>query len=391
MSFNGNWGCSHDIHAPSAIAIDMDGDTSGAWAPILVSFLLLSIAGWGLGSLSTHSDIIEVNSNDEIPRFFEHFTDLDQTPIPLDHEIRLGWYAWDENDTGGLGIPAASYRASDLSINGTGTIIHETETAKADLGVQLEWKHNGDELSLNATIDIHMRETVSENLILRMIIIEDELEIEGRTPNQNAVVRLYRMSIAVNHTADGNTTHIETFPLTDLVEHGLPKEIQEYHRIRFVVLLSDYDTEENFALLMTDLPMSESGPENTGAKAAVLIGLGCLLLCLGSISRAEWKREYMLPRLTGKTDGNGMPIAIIRTGGSAITLREVRVNPPWRLARAMKSIEIPSDTEKTFQLRVKPERGHDEPDTNIIHTEWSIEVEKMGGWVLDLVLRKHRK
>ena len=78
----------------------------------------------------------------------------------------------------------------------------------------------------------------------------------------------------------------------------------------------------------------------------------------------------------------------MKAGLRDVHLREVRVLSPWRLAKEIREIDLPAGTERTITVRVKPDRGLNEVYTSIIETEWSIEVDEMGGWVLDLTLYK---
>ncbi|MEE3083613.1 MAG: hypothetical protein VX320_05985 [Candidatus Thermoplasmatota archaeon] len=363
----------------------------GNWVPFAVTFILVFAAGWGLNSIPLQSDStssITTNSGESLPPFVEHFTTIQSEPVPNDDLIRLSWHEWDENATDGLGIPAAKYRAEDLGVNGTGLIEYQTESASATLNLTLNWIEDSDGPILNASIGIHILDEKSENLILRMIITESDVELDGRAPTQNAVVRLYRMTIAVNHSTESHTLHQESFPISDLVNHGMPENLRDFHRMKFVILLSDYETEENFALLSSEFPPPPIGPKNSDERISTLIGFGIILLCLSAVARAEWKREYMLPRLNGKSVRKGHPFAVLSAGGGDVTLREVRVESPWKLVRAIRSIEIPAGSEKTFEIRVKPERGSELSGLSEIRTEWSIEVEEMGKWVLDLVLQK---
>ena len=362
----------------------------GSWIPFAVAFLLIFATGWVLNSIPLQSESqtsVTTNSGESVPLFVEHFTNI-ESPVPDDDVIRLSWHEWNENVTDGLGIPAAKYRAEDLGVNGTGLIEHQTESASATLNLTLNWIEDSDGPVLNASIGIHILDGKSENLILRMIITESDVELDGRAPSQNAVVRLYRMTIAINHSTGGHTLHQESFPINDLIKHEMPENLREFHRMKFVILLSDFETEENFALLSSDFPPPPMGPQNSGERISTVIGFGIILLCLSAVARAEWKREYMLPRLNGRNVRNGHPLAVLRAGGGNVTLREVRVDAPWKLVRAIRSIEIPAGAEKTFEIRVKPERGKELKDVAEIQTEWSIEVEEMGKWVLDLVLYK---
>jgi hypothetical protein len=147
-------------------------------------------------------------------------------------------------------------------------------------------------------------------------------------------------------------------------------------------------TEENHALLAMNVPLSDNGPKDSGHRASSLLALGFIIFGLTVIVRSEWKREVMLPRLRGSRDAEGRPIAYLKAGLRDLHLREVRVLPPWRLAKEIREIDLPAGTERTIVVRVKPERGLNEVNIATIETEWSIEVDEMGGWVLDLTLYK---
>ena len=200
----------------------------------------------------------------------------------------------------------------------------------------------------------------------------------GRTPIQYAVVRDYD----ANPIGEGNgTIHREL-----ILENGL--SVDDAHQLQLVILLSDMMTEQNYALLAMSVPIADNGPKETGHRVSTLMGLGFIILSLGAIVRAEWKREVMLPKLRGGRNSAGEPIAYLKAGRRDLHLREVRVLPPWKLAKGIRSVDLPAGTEKTISVQVKPARGEQDISTHIIQTEWSIEVDEMGGWVLDLTLYK---
>jgi hypothetical protein len=147
-------------------------------------------------------------------------------------------------------------------------------------------------------------------------------------------------------------------------------------------------TEENHAAISMPMPLGNNGPSETGQRVSTVLALGAILLGMAAISRAEWKREVMLPKLRGGRDSTGQSIAFLKAGKRDVHLREVRVLAPWKLAKGIRSMDLPAGTEKTISIFVKPERGDTNPHTTIVETEWSIEVDEMGGWVLDLVLHK---
>ena len=80
-------------HQPPALC--MDGDKLGSWAPFCVAFVLLSMAGWGLWTIPENAEVIEGDSQGEIPRFVEHFPMNLEDDVPLDDVLRISWHPED--------------------------------------------------------------------------------------------------------------------------------------------------------------------------------------------------------------------------------------------------------------------------------------------------------
>ena len=353
-------------HQPPAWC--MDADKGGSWAPFCVAFVLLAMAGWGLWTIPENSEKLEGDSGEDIPRFVEHFPADVNDEVPLDDVLRIAWHPEDSQ----LGTMKTNDRY--LELGELQVVDHESIPANAELHAMVHWS---DERTLNVTVDVEIQSEI-ENGILRIILIEDGVEMFGRTPAQHAVVRLYDPT----PIADGNGTVQRELALGG----GITSDDSD--RLRFVILLSDMMTEENHALLEMNVPQSDNGPENSGHRASTLLALGIIILFLAGIVRSEWKREVMLPRLRGSRDAEGRPIAHLKAGLRDLHLREVRVLSPWRMAKEIREIDVPAGTERTIAVRVKPERGLTEVNALTIETEWSIEVDEMGGWVLDLTLYK---
>ena len=346
----------------------MDADDAGAWMPFVVALLLLSLSGWGLWSIPENSESLDAESGESIPRFVEHFPTEMNEGIPNDEVIRLAWHP-EESLLGTLKTEDRYIELGELSV-----VDHASEPASAILHATIRWSS---EQSLNVTVDVNLTSEI-ENGILRLILIEEDVEMFGRTPTQHAVVRLYDPT----PIGEGNGTVYRELTLVN----GLNND--DAHRLKFVILLSDMMTEENHALLSMSVPLINNGPIETGQRVSTLMGLGVIILSLAAISRAEWKREVMLPKLRGGRDATGQSIAYLKAGRCGVHLREVRVLDPWKLAKGIRSMDLPAGTEKTIPVHVKPAQGGNDVQTTIIETEWSIEVDEMGGWVLDLTLHK---
>lgn len=346
----------------------MDADRVGNWAPFLVAFLLLSVAGWGIWSLPTQQSTAEGESGNMIPRFIEHFPQDETEVIPNDGSLRLAWHPVNSE----LGSLKTEDRYLELGENIV--VEHVSTSAKAVLHTVVNWF---DEDSLNVTVQVNSTSEL-ENGILRIILVEDDVKMFGRAPPQHAVVRLYDPT----PIGDGNGTISRNLQMPN----GLNEEDAE--NLQVIILLSDMLTEENYAMMALELPSEGNGPIDNGQRVASWLAISVGIFVLASIARAEWKREVFLPRLRGNPGQNGTPVAQLKAGLGDVKLREVRVLPPWKLAKQIRDIELRAGTEKTLQVHLKPNRGQEGELTAFVQTEWSIEVEEMGAWVLDLTLYK---
>ena len=346
----------------------MDADRAGNWAPFVVAILLLAIAGLGIWSAPAQQSVVEAESEFMIPQFIEHFPQNESDVVPNDGVLRIAWHP--ENSE--LGSLKTNDRYLEL---GEQAIVEHTPTpANAILQASVSWF---DEENINVTVLVNTTSEI-ENGILRIIVIEDRVEMFGRAPTQDAVVRLYDPT----PTGEGNGSVSRTLQLPG----GL--NIEDAKDLQVVVLLSDMMTEENHAMMAIELPIEGMGPVDNGQRVATWLAMGIGIMMLSSVVRAEWKREVFLPRLRGNPGLNGVPIAHLKAGLGDIKLREVRVLPPWKLGKQIRDFELRAGKEKTFQVHLKPDREYEDELTTLVQTEWSIEVEEMGAWVLDLTLYK---
>ena len=347
---------------------NMDADRAGNWAPFVVAILLLAIAGLGIWSAPAQQSVVEAESEYMIPQFIEHFPQNESDVVQNDGVLRIAWHP--ENSE--LGSLKTNDRYLEL---GEQAIVEHTPTpANAILQASVSWF---DEENINVTVLVNTTSEI-ENGILRIIVIEDRVEMFGRAPTQDAVVRLYDPT----PTGEGNGSVSRTLQLPG----GL--NIEDAKDLQVVVLLSDMMTEENHAMMAIELPIEGMGPVDNGQRVATWLAMGIGIMMLSSVVRAEWKREVFLPRLRGNPGLNGVPIAHLKAGLGDIKLREVRVLPPWKLGKQIRDFELRAGKEKTFQVHLKPDREYEDELTPLVQTEWSIEVEEMGAWVLDLTLYK---
>jgi len=321
-----------------------------------------------LWSIPENEPVLEGNSEHLVPHFVEHFPTGVGNEVPDDDVIRIAWHP-EESELGTLKTDDRYLELGELSV-----VEHASQPSNASLYTSIRWSS---EQSLNITVHVNLT-TQIENGILRLILIEDPVEMFGRTPDQHAVVRLYDPT----PIGEGNGTINRELTLAN----GLTKD--DANRLQLVVMLSDMMTEENHALMAMQIPVENNGPTEAGQRVSALMGLVLIIFSLTAIVRAEWKREVMLPKLRGGRDRRGRPVAYLKAGRRDLHLREVRVLEPWKLEKKVREIDLPAGTEKTIPIQVKPIRGENDVQTSAIQTEWSIEVDEMGRWVLDLSLYK---
>ena len=218
----------------------MDVDRAGNWAPFVVALLLLAIAGLGIWSAPTQQSVVEAESGHTIPQFIEHFPQDESDVIPNDGVLRIAWHP--ENSE--LGSLKTNDRYLEL---GEQAIVEHTSTpANAILRASVSWF---DEDNINVTVLVNTTSEI-ENGILRIIVIEDCVEMFGRAPSQDAVVRLYDPT----PTGEGNGSISRTLQLPGELN------IEDAEDLQVIVLLSDMMTEENHAMMAIELPIEGMGP-----------------------------------------------------------------------------------------------------------------------------------
>ena len=346
----------------------MDAEDLGSWLPFGIAFILITSAGIAIWNIPEHQGQKSGQSDESIPFFVEHFPNQTTDMVPIDQVLRIAWHPDDSE----LGVLKTSDRFIEL---GQQEIVeHAKQNASAILNVSIKWSS---EDSLNITVDVSIFDEL-ENGIIRIMVIEDGAEIDGRISNQHAVVCLYDPTPITN----GNGT------ITRELQMPRQLSIEDADRLRVVTLLSNMMNEDNYALLEMDVPIENSGPRGNAEKVYSIIFLSTIIIGLSWISRSEWRREIMLPKLRGGMNEHGEPIAYLRAGRSGVTLKEVRILEPWKIGKSIRDIKIPAHTEKKFSIQIKPVRGQSNISIKSIQSEWSIDVDELGGWILDLTLQK---
>jgi hypothetical protein len=101
--------------------------------------------------------------------------------------------------------------------------------------------------------------------------------------------------------------------------------------------------------------------------------------------RQDYRREVGLPRLRGtmRKDNKGWTADVEITAGIFdVTLKGALASSPWKISRAPSQQLVTAGTNRSFSVKLKTS---DEESYEAV-THWEIDVDELGGWVLDLKL-----
>ena len=107
------------------------------------------------------------------------------------------------------------------------------------------------------------------------------------------------------------------------------------------------------------------------------------------IVRQDQQREVGLPRLRGTlhNDHRGWYADIVITAGTRdATLTGAYADEPWKIGKTPKQQLVVAGTSRNFTVKLRCNNV----DCELVSTHWKIEVEELGGWILDLNLPVNR-
>ena len=252
----------------------------------------------------------------------------------------------------------------------------------AELEIEVHVSEDPEPRELQVTVGITPLENLSDSIGLRLLITVDHVQI-GETTS-HSVVRHYQWSSAFHHQANITTEWNKTIDASRLASDEVPFTHSDLWRLNVVVLLVDDLDHSIHAAAESPVETPSSVLPTPDAAHLYLLGLG-ILAGLGMIVRAEWKREVCLPKLTGRIACRGQAWTAHVTlvaGRSPVTLKGADADAPWRVAKQPKELVINPGESVDVSLKLKVT---EQPPPSA-RTHWSIEVEQLGGWVLDLSL-----
>lgn len=274
--------------------------------------------------------------------------------------------------------------ASECSVwlNGDLTENQTTIYSQVDLRLSVEKIMDGDEIGLHLEAEINLDEEVSETMNLRWFITVDR--IKSGQNNVDDIVMNYGWSASFNRSLTDSQQWQQFIDEEQLISDEIPSDDNELWRIEVTIVMMD-DLNQSIIGIDTIQLESPSIVPDVGGMGPTII-LGILIACgLLAIVFQDYKREVGIPRLKGVIIfENANPVAkvTIDAGKFDATLKGVKAERPWRVSRSPSDQLITAGTSREFLVKL---RGGNDESTEV-ELRWEIDVDELGGWVLDLKL-----
>ena len=228
----------------------------------------------------------------------------------------------------------------------------------------------------------------------RAIILQDNQEILKRNLVKEWVPKK-DFAVEVNTTTNWSFTFTPEY--LDAVGVELDQEINErYGIILFVtgnLRNEESSDDEILALNFAKLPNAAQTANNDQSLSWIFLTL-LSLLALSLIIISERKREYGIPKLSGKIverNDNGITaIMKIKSGNLPLEIRSIEVGNNWSLKNKKVNKALTTNEELELKLNIRRRKKEIEASSIIENPtlEVSIEIEELGGWVLNLPLKE---
>ena len=347
------------------------------------------------------STLVQASSNSQENHVYESFVDDSGCGFDYDYNsnVRLNWIH--SNDS----TLAAKQRAENLGAENCSTWINGAPTSNSnvdgitklvetDLQVTLLWNHalgndgkNSSELTfsgLQLSTSILPLENLSESLNMRWYITVDYDSIGDVIVHD--LVKHYGWTSSFYHEEGNITNWTHEVSIERLQEDGLPTSEDELWRMEVVILFVDDLNHTIYGADKIQLEAPTNVPNSTAEKfPTILIGI-VVIVGLLIIVRQDQRREIGLPRLRGTLYQNNNDSwyakVMITAGIFDVTLKGAFANEPWKMGKVPTQQLIPAETSRSFTVKMKCSGIID--DT--VPTHWKVDVDELGGWVLDLNL-----
>lgn len=304
---------------------------------------------------------------------------------PLESDVHLNWAHGEASSMAGQQrADALGGEACSAWLNGADFDNATSLVGGVEIDFSVEIVRGEDRLSSGLQLDAKITPTsnLSNSVGVRWFITLDNAPL-GEREVDNLVLH-FGWSSAFHHD-EGNVTNWSEFIDEERLElDGIPISDDDLWRVEVALIVMD---DLNHSILAASNVKLESPTLIPGRSVALpvifaVVGVASLFAL---VIRGEKRREEGLPRLSGtltKETKGWVVKATFSAGNRDVTLKGASAEQPWRIGRVASEQLIPSETVRTFTATM---RCPDEELAGAV-THWEIDVDELGGWVLDLKL-----
>lgn len=230
-------------------------------------------------------------------------------------------------------------------------------------------------------VEVNPLDNLPDSLNLRWYITVDHTNV-GESVADDVVLN-YGWSSSFYHDAGNITNWTQVVDANRLAEDGIPFSINDLWRLEVTVMLVD-DLNHSIVGVDSKQVQTPSRVPAFGGMFPIIILTIAVIAGLAVIIRQDYQREVGLPRLKGtlRHIKNEWVAEIEVTAGKYdLTLKGASANIPWKMSRAPKQQLVTAGTSRNFTVKLRCSEEITEAETF-----WEVEVEELGGWVMDLKL-----
>tara|TARA_B100001750_G_scaffold244343_1_gene261449 strand:+ start:2166 stop:3266 length:1101 start_codon:yes stop_codon:yes gene_type:complete len=229
-------------------------------------------------------------------------------------------------------------------------------------------------------------EDLPESVNMRWYVTVDYSPL-GRGVVQD-LVKHYGWTSSFHHDELNITNWSHEISEERLEEDGIPFKEDELWRLEVVVLFIDDLNHTIYGVDSFQLQSPNDIPDKNVMIPTIIIAIA-VIVGLIVIVRQDQQREVGLPRLRGTlhNDQRGWYADIVITAGTRdATLTGAYADEPWKIGKTPKQQLVVAGTSRNFTVKLRCNNV----DCELVSTHWKIEVEELGGWILDLNLPVNR-
>ncbi len=234
-------------------------------------------------------------------------------------------------------------------------------------------------------VEIEPLEDLAESLNLRWYVTVDHAPVGNGTADD--VVLHYGWSSSFYHSAGNVTNWSQVIDSERLAEDGIPFTINDLWRLEVTVMLVDDLNSTIYGIDHAQVQTLDRIPNIAGMFPVMLLVVA-IIVGLVIIVRQDYQREVGLPLITGTLryiKKEWIAEVKVTAGKYDLTIKGASATLPWKMSRIPKQQLVAAGTSRNFSVKLRSTEEISEAETH-----WEVEVEELGGWVLDLKLPVHK-